>query len=180
MFSFEKNARFVLRASRRCRRCADSNVGRHSTARHFRSAWVLCCWRFTPENGRRVHAPVAFLLLRTEPTMFRRLLSAWLVVLVLSPCTAPFSTCDLRVLFGAPSHSGADQLAGRVTAQAFAENLSAPAPVFTRAAGRIRSAAFHTPDAALHRTLPRAAGTVADGAPAPSNQTSSLAIILRI
>lgn len=113
--------------------------------------------------------------------MFRRLLSAWLVVLVLSPCTAPFSTCDLRVLFDAASRTnGADQLAGRVTAQALAENLSAPAPVFSRAAGRIRSAAFHTPDAALHRSLPRAAGTVADGEPAPSNQTSSLAIILRI
>jgi hypothetical protein len=112
--------------------------------------------------------------------MFRRLLASWLVVLVLSPFTAPFSTCEIRVLLGGKVQSGTDQLTGRITPQGLTESLSAPAPVFARPAGRIRFAAFQTPDAAFYRILPRITGTIADGATAPPLRASALATILRI
>jgi hypothetical protein len=76
--------------------------------------------------------------------MQSRLLRTFGVVLLLlavSPVTAPFSTCDLNQLFGAPTSTGTASLHAKAAADepvAWTGSLAAPSAqlsLFTRSAG---------------------------------------------
>jgi hypothetical protein len=68
--------------------------------------------------------------------MLPKFLASWLVVLVLVPFTAPFSTCDLASLFG--NNGGAHSPIAPLTSAALTTDAAVPTALFATPAGRVR------------------------------------------
>lgn len=89
--------------------------------------------------------------------MLPKFFASWLVVLVIAPFTAPFSTCDLASLFGGAQDQHAP-IAPR-SAVASATDTAVPTALFVPNAGRVRLCSLgRVPLAEL--ATPSAAATV--------------------
>jgi hypothetical protein len=140
-------------------------------------------WRGRPHGGARpIMAPV--LLIRpSTPSMLRRLCAWSLLLLALSPFTAPFSTCDIGTLLGRAANpaQGAARRDGNVTAGmpltgAEAMNVSA----FRPQAGFARTKAFSVATRASAAASSRRANALTHPRGDAARQSLGRAAILRI
>jgi hypothetical protein len=89
---------------------------------------------------------------------FRKAVAVWLLLLALSPFTAPFSTCDLSTFSNASATEGLhigklSPLAETLVDEALAQLQSPESPVAGRAKFFVHSEASAVPHSSLHRGL---------------------------
>jgi hypothetical protein len=111
--------------------------------------------------------------------MLPKLFASWLVVLVVLPFTAPFSTCDLASVFGSP-HGKRIPVARRPSA-ASATEAAVPAAARASNTGRVRVLPLRREPCAVSMT-PSSPSVVMSSVPAPGGprEPTLRAPILRV
>jgi hypothetical protein len=111
--------------------------------------------------------------------MLPKLFASWLVVLVVLPFTAPFSTCDLASVFGSP-HGKRTPVARRPSV-ASATDAAVPTAVRASASGRVRVLPLRREPFAVS-TNPTSSAAVMSSAASPGGlrEPTVLAPILRV
>ena len=130
----------------------------------------------------RLRAGVRFA--RKRCGMVRKIAAVWLLALAVSPFTAPFSTCDLPLLFSshspdtgvAPSGRPSSAVAASETPAVAAAEASAVAPL----AARIRFVALDSPEIAPCPFPPRVSVAVSLDVPRFLRRPTDLSTTLRI
>ena len=111
--------------------------------------------------------------------MLPKLFASWLVVLVVLPFTAPFSTCDLASVFGSP-HGKRTPVARRPSV-ASATDAAVPAAARASTTGRVRVLPLRRePFAVSTDASPSAAVTSSVAPPSGVREPMVLAPILRV
>jgi hypothetical protein len=153
----------------------------------MRSVWRLSCYL---ESGRHSRFTSILIALARTFNMLRKLSAASLVLLILSPFTAPFSTCDLATMLGTTdAHKSTDahrmpvaprRAPRRAPVSLTRDSAVSVVPSMIRRTVRIKPLAFSRRDASFaHSDLGSAPGRLADSA-RRFDTHSGLTTILRL